>query len=420
MSGSRHAFIVLTALCVLATKIAIAYNTYGTNDAITFEADIAKLESAGPETLYREGVEPAPGDKQSFSHSPPVIHGLLLLKGLENQSGLPVRFWLRVCCALADLASLGLLWKIGVRSRAALLLTALSPVSLMISGFHVNTDPLIACAVLLSVCLIRSQRFAWAGAALGVALSVKLTAVVFVPALAIAVGAKKSAVIVGIAVLCFCGLSLPYIWEFPKTIATSILTYAGLSRLWGISGLSLLTGADGFFQWYGHIGKFVALALVGMVAVVVGNRGRRQDVLSNCGLLASIFLIFTPGFGIQYLVYLVPWLAVARRSVAVGFYAVSGTFMAALYTWGSRGFPWYLANFYSSQSMPRSMSPYVFLLGLLTWIAVGVVACDFARISMRNESGRGGDALPRAWIGRNPWRIEIRFHKPDAAVWEIP
>ena len=117
MSGKQRSLVVSIALCVLAAKIMIAYNTYGTNDALTFEADIAKLESAGPKELYREGVEPAAGFKQPFSHSPPVIHGLLLLRRLEQDSGLPVRFWLRVCCAVADLVSLGLLWKFGLYLR---------------------------------------------------------------------------------------------------------------------------------------------------------------------------------------------------------------------------------------------------------------------------------------------------------------
>ena len=67
------------------------------------------------------------------------------------------------------------------------------PVSVMISGFHVNTDPLLVCAILAAVCLIRSRHIAWAGVAIGLALSVKLSALIFLPALAIAAGAKRSA-----------------------------------------------------------------------------------------------------------------------------------------------------------------------------------------------------------------------------------
>jgi hypothetical protein len=387
----------LTALCVLATKIVIAYNTYGTNDALTFEADIANVEGAGPRELYRQGVEPMPGRRQPFSHSPPLIHGLLLLKQLENKSGLPVRFWLRVCCALADFACIGLLWKIGVRSRASLLLTMLAPVSIMISGFHVNTDPLLVCGILSCVCLIQSRRFASAGIALGIALSIKLAALVFIPALLIAAGAKRSTTILGAAGVCFCGLSLPYIWEFPGAIFTSMLNYAGLYGFWGIPAISLLTGADGLHFWYERFGKFVALGAVGLAAIVIRNGERREEMLQNCGLSAALFLLFTPGFGVQYLVYLVPWLAVSRGLVAVNFYAVSGAFLATFYTWGSGGFPWYSANTFSTRFMPVS----VFWLGLLTWIAVGIAAVEFAG------------------IGRYFRRIGIRFHEPHPAAAEV-
>jgi hypothetical protein len=385
MSG--RIILVLVALGALAAKIVIAYNTYGTNDAITFEADIAKLEASGPEVLYREGVESQPGHWQPFSHAPPVIHGLLLLKTLENRSGLPVRFWLRVCCALADLACLGLLWKIGVRSQIGLLLTALAPVSLMVSGFHVNTDPLLVCAILASVCLIQSRYFAWAGVAVGVALSIKLSALIFVPALVIgagATGAKRSATMAVAAMFCFFGLSLPFIWQFPGAILASVTKYAGLYGYWGIPALSLLTGADGVYLWYEKLGKFIALGGIGAAAVVIRKRGLQEDMLLTCGLSAALFLLFTPGFGVQYLVYLVPWLAVARASIAVNFSLISGAFLAAFYTWGSRGFPWYLANFFSTRSMPVP----IFSLGLLTWIATGIVAVDFAR-SLGNHRGYG-------------------------------
>jgi hypothetical protein len=379
MSGSRKIILVLTGLCVLATKIIIAYNTYGTNDAITFEADIAKLVAMGPEELYRQGVEPAKGHKQPFSHSPPMIHGLLLLEQLRYQSGLPVRFWLRVGCALADFASLGLLWNIGVRSTAAILLMATSPVSLMISGFHGNTDPLMVCAIMASVWLIQSRRFAWAGVAVGAALSIKLSALIFVPALTIAAGAKRSATLAGAALVCFYGLSLPFSWEFPGLILRSVMKYASLYGYWGLPAFSLLTGTDGVYHWYEKLGKFIALGAVGAAAVVIWKRERQDDMLLTCGLSAALFLVFTPGFGVQYLVYLVPWLAASRGPAAANFYLISGAFLAAYYTWGSRGFPWYLANFFSMRYMPVP----VFSLGLLTWIATGIVALDFAR-TLRN------------------------------------
>jgi hypothetical protein len=267
----------------------------------------------------------------------------------------------------------------------------------MVSGFHVNTDPLVACGLLASVYLIQSRRFAGAGIALGLALSAKLTALLFVPALAVAAGAKKTVTILGVALACFYGLSLPFIWEFPKTIGLSMLGYSPLSKVWGITGISHVAGAEGVSLWYASFGKFVALGAVVLAAAAIRDRGRPSAILNSCGLSAALFLVFAPGFGVQYLVYLVPWLAVASGRTTAIFYAVSGTFLAAFYTWGSNSFPWYFANFFPERFMPW----YVFLLEVLTWAATVFVAVKFAQSQFRRGSGGPAEvhALRPAGIG---------------------
>jgi len=187
--------------------------------------------------------------------------------------------------------------------------------------------------------------------------------------------------------MCFGGFSLPFIWEFPGTILTSVTKYAGLYGYWGIPALSLLSGADGVYIWYEKIGKFIALGVVGVAAVFVRRKGLQENILLSCGLSTALFLVFTPGFGVQYLVYLVPWLAVSRPVVTANFYAIGGAFLAAFYTWSSRGFPWYLANSLATRYMPVP----IFSLGLLTWIATGIVALDFVRaLTSRHVDYRDG------------------------------
>ena len=132
------------ALLMLAAKIAIDINTYGSIDALTWEANLQALRYGGAAALYRNGVTvPAAGGHylQVFNHPPFLFHLLSWWGALADVSGLPLRFWLRLSCAAADLGSLFLLAGI-LRRRsipfdpAGLLLVAVSPVSLMVSGFH--------------------------------------------------------------------------------------------------------------------------------------------------------------------------------------------------------------------------------------------------------------------------------------------
>ena len=98
------------------------------------------------------------------------------------------------CCLWVDLAKA---WfycgSSGFVRFATLLLTALPPVSLMLSGFHVNKDPVVVIGVQWSVHLADSRRFAWAAGALVAAHSIQLTALLSVIAPFAAAGAKRTA-----------------------------------------------------------------------------------------------------------------------------------------------------------------------------------------------------------------------------------
>jgi len=53
-------------------------------------------------------------------------------------------------------------------------LLALSPISILISGFHVNTDSMMVFFVALTVFLLGRKRPGWAAVAFGLAASIKL------------------------------------------------------------------------------------------------------------------------------------------------------------------------------------------------------------------------------------------------------
>jgi len=91
---------------------------------------------------------------------------------------LPFAFWLRLPCILADAGSVLVVWKYFARTNvaagravlpagttnlttgqlASLLVLALSPVSLVISGYHGNTDSLMIFLALLSLFLVEGRR----------------------------------------------------------------------------------------------------------------------------------------------------------------------------------------------------------------------------------------------------------------------
>jgi hypothetical protein len=293
---------------------------------------------------------------------------------------------------VADALSVWLVWLLmrtkahpplaGRAGYAALALLAAAPASVMISGYHGNTDPVVMCFLLLSVWLWERHRNAWlAGAALGMAINVKVVPLVFLPALFLYVANwRRLAYLAVTGLVVFLG-SLPAIVQDPAIVAQKVLGYGSYYGHWGLSRLLMELGAggglaaqlDALFLAYG---RDVALGAPAVAAVIMngphlfvqavvrrgagasplregrsaGDKPRpyagvgRPPLYVQCGLIAALFLAVSPGFGVQYLAWLVPWVPAAGALVAAAFYAASGVFLFAVYTYWAGAFPWYTAD----------------------------------------------------------------------------
>src|SRR5437899_9945953 len=101
MSRSWPISLVVVVAIVSVLKITLALTTYGTNDVLTWEQDLAKIETRGPSVLYREGVQSfsktgEPYHAQPFIHPPFMIHVLRFWGLLAKISHLPIGFWIRL------------------------------------------------------------------------------------------------------------------------------------------------------------------------------------------------------------------------------------------------------------------------------------------------------------------------------------
>src|SRR5438477_12908122 len=119
---SRWAWaIIIAAGLVFGLKIAIALNTYGSNDVRIKEAHVAKVRAEGVLAWYRDGIRVYGPDGRLLifavaNHPPMGLHLFQACGFLSGRTGLPLGFWLRLACSVADVASLLLLGKILKRS----------------------------------------------------------------------------------------------------------------------------------------------------------------------------------------------------------------------------------------------------------------------------------------------------------------
>src|SRR5689334_14178958 len=102
----RNRILIAAAAMAFALKLWLAFTTVGTNDVRTFELMLGKLEASGVEVLYREGTAAPRAPVMRMNHPPFVLTLLKSWGRLRTITGLPLGFWMRFTCALADLLGL--------------------------------------------------------------------------------------------------------------------------------------------------------------------------------------------------------------------------------------------------------------------------------------------------------------------------
>jgi hypothetical protein len=383
MTRAERVAVLCAATVAFLFKSALALYTEGTLDAAAFADHLAKIREFGVGVYTVGGAFNNP-----FNNPPFVIHLLRATGWLTDATGLPFAFWLRFPSIVADAASLYLVWKLLARSHAQrreaahagalrkddaaheddatrkdeppheddaawlLVLLALSPVSLIISGFHGNTDPLMIFFVLLSAYLLETRRVGvavggvlLAGVVFGLALNIKVAPLIFAPALWFYLpDGRRRLLFFGLAALVFLCASLPYLLSAPTLIARVVFGYASIYGHWGWTYLAAtwfpaslhyarpphgLTGAHALAA---SIGKWLMLASIALAAFWFNRREDKLSLPLQLGLATALFLFLTPGFGAQYLAWLVPWAVFLGLRAALLYYVAGGLYLSVSYS----------------------------------------------------------------------------------------
>lgn len=355
------ALAVSAALC-----LALASLTYGTNDVLFFQSYAVTAARDGATALYRHGaplVAWHPKSVEPMAHPPAMLTLWTAVQYAQNVSGVPFRFWFRVLTTLAFLASAVLVWRLA--NAKAAIYYALCPTAIMISGFHGNSDPLVVAMVLTAVYAAECRhRPGWAGVCYGIACSIKVWPLFLVVAFMFGLKTGRDRLRFGVlAVATAAALAFPYILADPALILSKVFSYRSDSGRWGLS------------QWPAYVPIGVPLAFLAVVATAIYLRKREASLTCLVGWSILLFLVLTPGFGIQYLAWILPFCFLFGGRVTAAVYAISSVFLASLYTYLSGGLPWYFAD----MLITRAGSPAITYFAELCWLTLAVSAVTSLR-----------------------------------------
>ncbi|HKP02832.1 MAG TPA: hypothetical protein VJU77_05645 [Chthoniobacterales bacterium] len=354
----RSGPIIAVAVVASLLKVAIALTSLGTNDVLAFYQFAKAVDAHGLTWLYEHSI--------LFNHPPLVGYFLGGLARLEQQAfwqqnGLTFPFFLRLPGILADFAVVILVLSVARkqpdlrRPRWALFLFAASPVSIMITGFHGNTDPFLVLFLLVATIMAVDGRPALCGLFLAVACQVKIIPLLLLPIFFFFwIERRQACLFLGsllVSSLIFC---LEPLLKSPVMFARNVLAYGSFWGVWGLTYCLRMTGLDEFNKtsFFNLSALQNAIMMVLKVAVVLSIlilAWRRRKLpapalFPSIGYAWMIFFVVSPGVAAQYLVWLAPFVLFLSPTFYGFLVAGSSVFLFALYTITSGGFPWYFAH----------------------------------------------------------------------------
>jgi hypothetical protein len=291
-----------------------------------------------------------------------------------SRSSAKIPFWIlmKVPGLAGDIGSCLLLRHLWARHAAgprALAAYGFSLASILVSSYHCNTDAL--CAFLCLLCAYLGEdarRPFWSGVALAGALNVKFVPFILIPP-ALVIHTKwrswlKFLAGGAIGIIPF----LPFLLNGRAEFVRNTISYSPIKDNWGIPFLARLSSenpffgptAGRFFDWYVDSGRNIILLLVGGLSAFA-FLSRKFNLYELFSLSFIAFLVFAPGFGVQYTVYLCPVLFAASLRWGIRYAFLAGIFIGTVYlSWLGPGYP--LTSIF--QSWYPWPAP---LLGLLAW-----------------------------------------------------
>lgn len=325
----------MIAFLVAATlvKLALAAVLGGTAD-VAQQMQQARAFLLGADVL----------DARSTGHNPSFFllgHYLIAAGALlaAEATSIAFSFWIKVPAVVADLGLAVLLCRHSRGGAGAAALYMVNPISLLLAVYHGQLHTVAAAGGVVALALHERGRALAAGAVLGFAVSVRQHfAVLLVPLLRPSTGALRVALAAAVVVVT---VNIPLLW--------SAHLHHALTPTWGygnwgysiplqqgprLAALAGIEGADRVLapvnetlrSWGGLVHFLWAAAFAFYVWRRPGADAWGASLLFFVG-----FYAVSPGFGIQWLIWALPWWLVVDRRGAVVYSTIAGAYLAGSY-----------------------------------------------------------------------------------------
>ena len=410
--GRGRLVVLAAAGLVTVVKLWLAWQTFGSNDVGHF-LDFAKyVHKYGPIGIYGHwDLIPPP-----YNH-PPLIGWMLSAMNFVSRTGLRMEFLVRLPATISDVISAVLVYFELLRASRPLreavvggLIVAVTPILIVISGFHGNTDPAFVMFAMLKLLpaphrAVRDPR----RAVLRYRAEHQTRTDRRGPASAdhgVALGRRRLGAFVLGSGLVFVLLWVPVIVKQWAPFQKNVLGYPGYGeRRWGIPAFIHATGASADLQSLVEgPGRFVVLAISAGIPAYIAWRRPQHNTIAF-GLTLSMFLLLSTASATQYLAWAAAPSGAATAYLGGLYNLTGGVLLVDIYDSWNRAYPW---DWYSGRA--SGMTSRQTIGAAFVWLVLLAVVITGLWNSRRSGPQRPGspDVIP---VGEDEDDA-----KPDAAL----
>jgi len=343
----RRLFVCAAAVATTSVKLRLAATTFGTTDVLFWRSFAASVHKLGPIGIYSTHYS------VPYNH-PPLIGWFLVAVNAVAAHGPSLPFLIRMPATIADVVTALLVFELVrlhrdlTEATLAGIVLACTPVLMVISGFHGNTDPVFVMFILLSAYLIVHDRPLGAGVSAAMALSIKLVPIVALPVVAAALwGHRRRLARATVGFLLVIGaLWAPVVFDQWAGFKRNVLDYKGIApkaTQWGIVDVARHLHQTWLVDALVGPGRFFALGVSALVPAYVVLK-RPDAVATGVALSLTLFLLLTTNFGTQYLAWAAAAVLLLDVWAGIAYNLTAGVLLLVTYTHWTNGFPWYQAH----------------------------------------------------------------------------
>jgi hypothetical protein len=340
---ARVGLLIAVGVVGLAFRFWLANNSIGCQDADIWKEHADLIATRGGVGFAYEHPEL---EYMPFNHPPLMGYFSVLARRLSGSDVVRFSFLMKLPGLLAEVMTAGLIWSIWSKRNAraaagAVAAYAVSPTLIMVSGFHGNTDCAYAGLTLLSFYLLCEKNAPLlSGLALAAALNVKIMPVLLIPPLLTQCRSWRQVLLFSAGTAAAIVPFLPFLVANPSAMYRNMVAYNSLQMEWGLHAFLSYANDEamlgGMFRRFTiefiRKGRYLIVGTIVAMSVLAAFREQRLRYQYQLGAATwAIFLVLTPGYGVQFSVSVLPLLFAANVGRAVAYSVLAGAMLFFIY-----------------------------------------------------------------------------------------